>query len=186
MISSPAVRAYRVRASEIEPVILPCLAEKVFHVTRYSSFEAILASGHIDPNADGRFGNSFPGSSNSYGRCKGYVCLFDFRKRDQETISWGMVKCNFLHGGHLGDRLAFLFLRPEAFPALVTVSEANNDKDCQGRLLVPEVECWYPKALPLNLVAEVLDVSVRRTPIEPGSLTDLILKAHETEPRRIR
>lgn len=166
----PPIQTYSVRDTEFDALVLPRLVDNVFHVTRYSSFESIVKSGQIDPNSDGHLGDAFPGSASSYGRCKGFVCLFDFRQKSQEDISCGIGSCDFRY--KLEDRLAFLLPRAEAFPKLIPGSEAYKDTDCQGRLWVPKVECWHPGALPLRLAAQVLDVCVSRTPIEPGTWTD--------------
>ena len=162
---------------ELRAVLLPELVGQVFHVTRYAAYEHIVQSGFIHSNSDGSFGEPFPGSRNSYGRAKGYVCLFDFCDKTPEAISWALDCCNFLEANHLGDRIAILLMAAELFDSLIPASSAFASGG-QDKLWVPEVECWYPGSIPLHFIAEVLDVSVVRTPVEKGSLVEAILAAN--------
>ncbi len=162
---------------ELRAVLLPGLVGQVFHVTRYAAYEHIVKSGFIHSNADSSFGESFPGSRNSYGRAKGYVCLFDFRDKPPEAISWGLDCCNFLEANHRGDRIAILLMTAGLFDSLIPASSAFASGG-QGKLWIPEVECWYSGSIPLHFVAEVLDVSIVRTPVAKGSLVEAILAAN--------
>ena len=174
-----AAKRYELSDKEIRSVLLPSLLQRVFHVTRYQSLQQIKEAGCIDPNTDGSLGDSFPGSNMSYGRHKGYVCFFDFRNKTPEAISWGLNCCNFMEANHLGNRIAVLLLDTSAYARLIPVSAVPLD-DKKGTLSIPQVESWYPGAVSLELIAEVFDVSIHRTPVLPDSLPATVIAAAES------
>lgn len=118
---TPAVIAKHLNLSEHEcrSTLLPHLRARVFHVTRMTTLGRILEDGRIDPNSLGLLGNSFPQSANSYGRHKGYVCLFDYRSKTQEAIDHGFDCLDFLRAGFAGDEIAIIFLGDEATETLI-------------------------------------------------------------------
>ena len=167
---------FNVRDKEAREILLPHLTANVFHVTRHSTLDQIVASGCIDPNVSGAFGNSFTQSVNSYGRYKGYVCLFDFRAKTDEAISWGFDCCNFLHSRTLGDDLAILLLSAKATAELIPATAAFAET--RGiKVWIPEVESWYPGPVPLCAIERVLYVHIERTPIPEDSLLRAVLDA---------
>jgi len=171
---------YKTTERKVRSLILPLLREHVFHVTSYPAFKKILTSGDISPNIGGQFGNAFPGSQNSYGRYKGYVCLFDFRDKTDEAVNRGIDDCNFLEAQHLGNRHLFLILKPTAYSSLIPTETAYKEVE-HRKLHIPVVECWFPTSIPLESVSRVLDVSIRRRPIKPGSLLWEIMESYKTD-----
>jgi len=69
------------QSSRLESDILPLLKNEVFHVTSIENFQQILKDGKVISNADKKFKYSYPQSENSYGRKRGYICLFDLRNK---------------------------------------------------------------------------------------------------------
>ena len=178
MSSQFPTEVLRVRDREAREILLPHLIGNVFHVTRHSALEKIVESGMIDPTARGALGNSFPQSANSYGRHKGFVCLFDFRAKTHEAIAWGLDCCSFLNSRTLGDHLAIVLIRAEATISLIPPSVAFAETG-GAKVWIPEVECWYPGPVPLHAIERVLDVHVERSPIPKGSLLNAILAASD-------
>lgn len=170
------ITTYEFSDKEVRRGLLPHLIGRVFHVTRQNSLDEIQGVGYIDPNVDGALGNSFSQSSKSFGRANGCVCLFDFRGKSDEAISWGLDCCNFLENRDFADQIAVLRIDPVAFPQFIPAGSAY-ERGGAGTIWVPEVECWFPGRLPINLISDILIVTIRRTPIPPNGLVAAILAA---------
>lgn len=165
---------FKVHEKDARETLMPYLRTNAFHVTRGSSFEKIIASGFIDPNWSATLGDTFPQSANSYGRYKGYVCLFDFQSKSDAAIDSAFDCYNFFYTRSLGDDIAILLLFAEATTQIVPASEAFSETK-GTKIWIPEVECWYPGPVPLRLIERVLLVRIERTPIaEDGLLAALI------------
>ena len=67
---------------QMEAEVLPRLVGRVFHVTSYARYMAIITSGHISHNADDRHGHIYGQSIGCIGRNLRAVCLFDLRNKD--------------------------------------------------------------------------------------------------------
>src|SRR3989337_4365420 len=65
--------------------LLGLLRDKVFHVTTAKAFENIQKDVFIYGNQDAKYPLN-PTSLNSFGRCRGWVCLFDLRGKSDEEI----------------------------------------------------------------------------------------------------
>ena len=61
----------------------------------------------------------------------------------------------------LGDDLAFLFLSPSAYPELVLWGDVKSAIEIAA-FRIPEVECWFPRDVPLSAVEHVLLLMLRR------------------------
>jgi hypothetical protein len=138
---------------------MPLLRGQVFHVTSTEALESIQRAGSIISNQDGRFGFTFPQSKNSYGRERGYVCLFDLRGASEEAVSDARTKFNFLHPTAADP--AFLFVQEAHHPSLVPWTEAPT-----GAMLVPYVEAWYPGHIPVSALSHALAVVVEDDDID--------------------
>jgi hypothetical protein len=142
--------------------ILAALRETVFHVTRESSLIGIRRSGYIDTNPTGQYATPF-GFPSSYGRRKGYVCLFDLRGKTDEDILFGHDCLSFTHPVALGDRVAYLILSSGAHDELIPEHDAILDigEHC-SRDWVPRIECWYPGPLSVSHISAILHADFRR------------------------
>lgn len=134
-------------------MVLPRLLGSVFHVTSGRALRDITAARAVYSNGDGRFPFTFPQSQNSYGRMRGWVCLFDFRNVSGETIRDASVKFNFLKPTKADP--VFLFLDPCRFEQLVPWTHAPV-----GAMVIPHVETWYPGNLPVAGLAHALAVTI--------------------------
>lgn len=93
----------------LELECVPLLKGKIFHVTSQHSAKQILKTGFIKSNKDGSLGYNF--SENSFGRKKGYVCLFDFRTASDDIIKKSLECFNFLSFRKYEGKMAYLFTR---------------------------------------------------------------------------
>ena len=81
---------YTFHDNELREKLLPVLKDEIFHVTSYSRFEKIEEAGFIKSNVNGELGYTYTQSENSYGRKRGYICLFDLRRKTEEEIQHGL------------------------------------------------------------------------------------------------
>ncbi len=156
-------------AAELEVTLLPRLIGPVFHVTSWKGYEGILKSGAILSNQDGRFGFTFPQSENSFGRQRGYVCLFDLRSVPGEDLKLALRKFYFLNPHWCDDRPVFLLLSDAFHHELIPWTAG----DAEG-IRIPDVEAWYPGNIELEKISNVLEVRVYRTRAEKQSRARLL------------
>ena len=164
----PPVRKMNYLAETVSE-LLSHLRGKVFHVTSRTKYEAILTSGGIMNNRDGSLGiNS--SSKHSYGRLKGYVCLFDLRNIDEKTISEVLGKYNFLRPAWFGKmqptfeewNLTYLLLAPNKYQNLIPYEAACHDIGVNGNgfLAIRKAEAWIPERIPLEWIETIYNVEV--------------------------
>ena len=156
---------------EYKDQLLWLLRDKVFHVTTAKAFENIQKDGFIYGNQDAKYPLN-PTSLNSFGRCRGWVCLFDLRGKSDEEIDNVLSRFyNFLRPKwfvklneseyYNESRLVYLCLSQAYYNELVPNREASqNDKRSQ---FIPEVECWYRGNIPIGYIEKSLCVRIRRT-----------------------
>lgn len=146
--------------------LLGRLLGQVFHLTTRAAFELIKEAGEIRHNRE----ESFPinvASEASYGRKKGWVCLFSLRNKDKNTVQQALDKYYFLGPSWFCNRtpafsewnLAYLFLDSAACSDLVQ-NESAQEEEPHGHY-IPEAEVWFPGNIPLDLIEEVLQVRIR-------------------------
>lgn len=151
--------------------LLGLLRDKVFHVTTAKAFESISKDGFIYENQDAKY-PVYIGSLKSFGRCKGWVCLFDLRGKSDKEIENVLSRFyNFLRPEwfvelneseyYTESRLVYLCLSHAYYNDLVSNREASqNNKPSQ---FIPEVECWYPGNIPVGHIEKSLCVRIRHT-----------------------
>lgn len=156
---------------EYKDQLLELLRDKVFHVTTAKAFDYIQKDGFIYGNQDAKYPLN-PTSINSFGRCRGWVCLFDLRgKSDKEIDNVLSRSYNFLGPEwfkelneseyYTESRLVYLYLSQAYYKDLVPNREASqNDKPSQ---FIPEVECWYRGNIPIEHIEKALCVKIRHT-----------------------
>lgn len=91
--------------------------------------------------------------------------MIDLRNQEDSVINDSLLKYNFLcFKRDLGDRFAYLILNDLAFPNIIENREAVEET-CYKELFVPRIESWYPESLGLDMIAEVLDITIKRRPM---------------------
>lgn len=153
--------------ADLRAVLLPRLRDRVFHVTSQENFEKIREAGAILHNRDERFPLNVT-SEASFGRRRGWVCLFDLRGCVERVLDRTLDRdYNFLQPRsfvrYLRDstisNIAYLIVKQEASPSIVPQSFAN-EIDPLGHY-VRDTEVWYPGDVPLSLVESALLVTIR-------------------------
>lgn len=151
-------------------VLLDCLKNHVFHVTTSDAFKNIQETGEISNNWSGELPIN-TSSQNSYGRLKGYVCLFDLRNRTEEVIQHTLDCYYFLgptwfmkHGRRfLYWNLVYLFLKEEYHDRLISNSKVfEHWRKTEVYLqAIPDTEVWIEERIPLSWIKKVLVVKIR-------------------------
>jgi hypothetical protein len=146
----------------LEEELLPMLMGKVFHVTTKDACSSILTNKTIKNNMKGDYKFCFPQSENSYGRKRGYVCLFDLRSATKKHIQDASIKFNFLNPFRNKSDPCFFIISCSAWSQLIDASVAKSEIG-YTEMWIPYVECWFPKNLSLDHVVEIIEVKIDYT-----------------------
>ena len=147
--------------NELKEVILPVSIGKVFHVTSHEAFQGIKRDWIIKHNKNNEFKYSFSQSKNSYGRNRGYVCLFDLRNKSDQIIEDALGKLFFLDPFHPPkNKSIFLILKYKLYPLLIDYKQATEEIG-YGEIKIPHVECWYPTNISLDDIDEIIDLTFK-------------------------
>jgi hypothetical protein len=162
----PQVVKFTSRARDLRTELLPRLRHQVFHVTSSDRRDRIIQAGAIRSNRDESFPFTYPQSRISYGRARGYVCLFDLRTATDDEVSHSL-DCYYFLDPYSSDRVdpTFFLLDPAAYPKLIPCSVAKAARS--EEMWIPHTEAWFPSDLPLHAVEKILDVEVDRGPEHP-------------------
>lgn len=152
--------------ANLRAVLLRRLRERVFHVTSQENFEKIRRDGAVLHNRDERFPLNVA-SQKSFGRMRGWVCLFDLRGCDDRTLENTLEKYNFLEPRSFVhyepeftiSELAYLFMKFNTYNDIAPNEVAQ--KECPHGHYIPRTEAWYRRDVPLSCVASVLLVTIR-------------------------
>ena len=144
--------------------LLEHLRENIFHVTTIQAYESIQRDGFIYSNKKDEYSIN-AGSQLSFGRHRGWVCLFDLREKSDKEIEETLACYNFLRPRwfvkHWADysewKLAYLLLSPQCYGYIVT--KPSNDGTGYTQY-IPQSECWYPEDLPFNCIQTVIQVNI--------------------------
>lgn len=160
---------------EVEKDFIPkVLNGNVFHVTNEIGFNGIIKDNYIKNNQDKKFKYIYGQSEGSFGRVRGYVCLFDLRN-----------KVNIFEKiGEDGYGLLIQYLNPKSFifclkkieyPSLIEWTEAKIAKEnytkkyVNGDYKTPvdwynvaDFECWYPKDIHLNQIEKIIELKYKK------------------------
>lgn len=156
-----------INGGDLRVVLLPRLRERVFHVTSQANFEKIRRARAVLHNRDRRFPLNIA-SENSFGRKKGWVCLFDLRNCDDQTLEDTLDnKYCFLRPpwfvkyepNSTISNVCYLFLDSRAQSELVSYKSAKRECPCGH--YIPKTEAWYPGEIPLPRIESVLLVTSR-------------------------
>jgi hypothetical protein len=146
-----------VKPAELETTLLSRLVDSAFHVTSRDGLRGILDAGAIKNNKDDRFRLTFPQSKNSFGRRRGYVCLFDLRTVLPDDLKEALGKFYFLNPHQFEDRPVFLLLGEEDYGQLIPWTAGSV-----GEMRIPHVEAWYPGDISLDKISTAIEVTVCR------------------------
>jgi len=152
--------------------LLERLLGTIFHVTSKENFEQIKKDKYIGHNRDKRYKLN-TSSEGSFGRKKGWVCLFDLREESKETIEETMFGYNFLgpnwfytqnNSDSEEANLVYLFFCLDEYQRLIpnVVGREELTKSRKGGLIIPKTECWFPGDLSLKHIRHALFVKVIR------------------------
>jgi len=141
--------------NKLKETVLPMLREKVFHVTSFKAYRGIVQDNAI--KASKKYSNSLS-SEISYGRNRGYVCLFDLRNKTDAVIEEAMRHYYFLNPFNQNISI-FLILSRTDYPKLIYDTKAKKEAGYKEKY-VPHVECWYPGNITLKYIDEILEVRI--------------------------
>ncbi|GEM_PF-1269261 len=171
-------------------LLLDRLLGRVFHLTTRTAYREIQLAGYISDNQSGCFPIN-TGSTNSYGRLHGYVCLFDLRNDNPEIIQSTLDCYDFLSPWwfskwgrkYITWDLAYLLLDPQYYNRLIPNSRAYDHYRETGQHVqaIPKSEVWIENRIPLSCIESTLLVKIKG--LAPASkLTRVLLEVD----RRIR
>lgn len=170
---------------ELEEILIPRLKERVFHVTSPEGYRGIMKDGAIKNNKNKAFPPSYSQSTRSWGREKGYVCLFDFRGVSDETIKGELRKGPFFNPPTAYDNPFFLVFSDTIYSKLISDEVAQQDQPYG--MWIPYVECWYLGEIPTDLIEMVIEAKIETKPIEnPKTLAQCLHNIHLKEKQEIR
>lgn len=155
------IKKLTISKSSLEKQIIPLLKNTVFHCTSLSSYQGILESNAIYNNLENRFEYSFSVSSNSYGRKKGYVCLFDFRNKKNKTIIEELLpKFYFLNPSFCKGKVVYFILNPSLYSNLIPNEKAKEEVGFSQMWIPYEFEVWYEEKISMDGIKEIIIVDI--------------------------
>jgi len=155
---SVKVTTIELHYSNLKEELLPLLFGKVFHVTTKDAYFSIMDEKIIRNNMEGKYEFAASQSKNSYGRKRGYVCLFDLRSATTEQIDHALDNFYFLNPRW--QRSAYFFVvSSSVWSQLIETSVAKSEIGFK-EMWIPYVECWFPKDLLLDHIDEVIEVKI--------------------------
>ncbi len=144
----------------LEKNVFPYLTGFVFHKTDQRGYEGICKSGVIENNQDAKFPFSYHSSNISYGRDKGYVCLFDFRDAALFEINETLLRYTFLPSFQDNYTVYYFHLKKAYYSELIPVSAAREEVG-YNKMWIPYTECWFPGDIPIEYISHVTKVFVK-------------------------
>jgi len=170
----PKITEFTIPEDDIYEKGLQLVRGKIFHVTPIDRFKKIIKDGHIKTNKDGNLGYHW--SENSFGRNRGYVCLFDFTDKEEKAIEDVVVNYfNFFSPRTLGSHIGFLIFPFDLLKnQLLFIDHARREWRL-GEKYIPDVECWYPSYLSIDLCSEAFVINIH--PLRPLNLHEHALMA---------
>jgi hypothetical protein len=169
--------------------LLPRLEGTVFHLTTQGAYRQIEEDGKIKHNKNKKFPLN-TGSENSYGINHGYICLFNLKEKDKETINDTLLVYFFLepfwfrkyYNNRTESKLVYLILDSK-FHHLIIDSEKAKGSPYQH---VPKTECWIDNHIPLDYIEKAFIVDIiNSAPKEPFSLAHHMLILEKQKKQQI-
>lgn len=157
--------------------MLSFLKGKVFHLTSKDAYKSILRSSRVCNNREGQF-NINTSSKNSFGRLSGYICLFDLRDKNDDTINDILYKYYFLgptwfkqYSENYSEwNLAYMILSPEHYEQLIPYEKVVDHYSFSGDLLqvIPHAEAWISDHIPIEWFYKIYLVRIKVPESEYG------------------
>lgn len=145
--------------------VFPLLRTGVWHITTAEGFLGILADAEILPSGSGRR-ISFPQTRESYAWEKRYVSLFDFEAAPSDELCesvWKWEKFFRDPNSRLGSIVIGVCIqRPAVCELLIPNEKVRSIELSQRGSIIPFVECWYPRPIPLRAVSSFLFMASQR------------------------
>lgn len=145
--------------------LLARLRGNVFHLTSITAFREIQKSGCISHTQKSPHGDSLK----SFGRSKGWICLFDLRDISPQEMSEALNRYYFLKphwsekfsGEYSESDFICLFLSDSYYEHLIPNGMGRSQEKSKNVLYIPKVECWSSKDIPVSHFREILHVKIK-------------------------
>ena len=145
---------------KLRETLLPRLYGKVFHVTSPEGYKGIIENREIKNNNNKEVAFPFANSERSYGRKKGWICLYDLREVPEKDREIGFDRGRFFRLDYFKYNPYYLFINEKLYPQLIPWTQANEQYLKGDTIIVPFIECWYPADIQLEYITEVLIVDI--------------------------
>ena len=142
--------------------LFPYVKGHVFHVTKASNLDSILISGKIGPGEGNPYETTFGYTKNSFFRKRGCVSVFDYREYTSDHFEEFYTKCLPTMPARDGDEVAILIFTESICNKMISWKEWKREK-AWGEAVVPYIEAGYPGPIGLEMVAEIIIVSITNT-----------------------
>jgi hypothetical protein len=159
---------------ETDPLgdIVDMLAGHVFHATRRSSYDRILACGEIRSNPEGTLPPGY-GNPNGFFRKRNCVSLFDYRSEPPPDRLEFRTRCSPFQLAQPCGELAILIFKREIEPLLIPWTRRDDERAFRD-MVVPYVEAGHQGPISVDMISEVLLLTCVE---DPGSLAALVRSA---------
>ena len=147
------------------------LEGRVFHVTKLAYLDSILTTGEIRPNQDCSLPTTFGYLANGFFRNRNCVSLFDYRLGATDTIEDYRARCWPFQTAR--DGIAILVLKPDIHADLIPWTRWKEE-EAWSEQVVPYVETGYPGPISIDLIEEVICLTVEE---DLNSLASKLRKA---------
>ncbi len=134
------------------------MSGQIFHATTQENYGSIVSDGGLKANVSGEK-DSVYGNSNGFFRLRGCVSFFDYRKLSDSKVKQHLYKCIPTRIAEKHEAMVVLVLSPDAYTNLESWTSWQQEQ-AYSQKVVPRIEIGYPKFVPLNLISEVLTVSI--------------------------
>lgn len=149
--------------------LLEYLRGQIFHVTSISGYKGILQAGEI--SGDRQLPSNGHGNT-SYGRSRGWICLYDFFNSTVLEQKAGVKVCNYFPppsvpnedaGEYRVRRFVCLIISKHFYKNLIPNAITKKLPPIGKSVLhVPKIERWSQQSIPLQHIERVVQISIKR------------------------
>jgi hypothetical protein len=172
----PILTKLRLSETGLSTAVRPLLEGRVFHVSRLSNLELILACREIRPNQDGALATTFGSAANSFFRNRGCVSLFDYRSVSPEELTDATMKCSPTQPATPESGIVIFMLAAASCPALLSW-QLWKAEQAWREMVVPHIEAGHHGPIPLALVDEIICIEIEE---DPNSIAYLLRQARRS------
>mgnify|MGYP001558722902 CR=1 FL=1 len=149
---------------DLHKVLLPLLEDTIFHMSTQEAYRQIIEDGKIKNNRDGQYQLNAM-SDNSFGRKRGYICLFNFKDHDRAIVKETLVDYYYFldpdwfrryYEDRVESKLAYFILHSKCYHLIIGNEVAKES----GDQYVPKTECWMENEISLDHIDNVLLATV--------------------------